>query len=131
MAGHDSEAIFFKLRSILKEHAAEFAVTEDTPRRYCLEGGIGPATLLAWGGKAKKKAIPVAWVQVGKAAVSYHLMGAYGNRKLLEGMSRELKARMHGKSCFNFKTDDPVLFKELEGVTALGLSCFRKSGFVL
>jgi hypothetical protein len=35
--------------------------------------------------------------------------------KLLEGCSQQLRARMQGKSCFNFKTVDEALFAELMG----------------
>ena len=75
--------------------------------------------------------IPVAWAQIGKAYVSYHLMGMYGNTKLRDGMSKELQARMQGKTCFNFKVADEKLFQELERVTAQGIAGFRKAGFGL
>jgi hypothetical protein len=74
--------------------------------------------------------IPVAWVQVGKAYVSYHLMGVYGNTRLRDGMSKELKARMQGKTCFNFKVVDEKLFKELDHVTAEAIAGFRKAGYI-
>jgi len=74
--------------------------------------------------------MPVAWVEIGKAYVSYHLMPVYGNTKLLEGMSRELKARMQGKTCFNFKSNDDALFEELERITIAGLEAFKKAGYV-
>src|SRR6185503_18979166 len=111
------QSIFAKLRKILRKHGGTLRVKEDTPACYCLEGDTGPATLRAWGGKMKKRRIPVAWVQIGKAYVSYHLMGVYGNAMLLDGMSKELKARMQGQTCFNFKSDDEALFKELEQLT--------------
>ena len=78
----------------------------------------------------KKPIIPVAWVQVGKAYVSYHLMGVYGNTRLRDAMSKELKARMQGKTCFNFKTVDEQLFKELDQLTAQAIAAFRKAGYV-
>src|SRR5438093_9866742 len=106
----DFDAIFASLRSILERHSAPFEVTDSGPKSYCLEGKIGPAVVRAWGGKVKRPTIPVAWVQVGKAYVSFHLMGIYGNRPLLEGMSKQLKARMQGKTCFNFKRQDDKLF---------------------
>jgi len=124
------ESIFVRLRAILQKHAGRFSVTNDTPERYSLEGSVGPATLQAWGGKVKKRLIPVAWVEIGKSYVSYHLMGLYGNARLHAGMSKELKARMQGKTCFNFKTDDEVLFKELEQLTTRGLAAFREAGFI-
>src|SRR5689334_987352 len=95
----DFESIFVRLRGILQKHSATLAVKADAPGHYSLEAGVGPATLKAWRGQARKPSIPVAWVQVGKAYVSYHLMGLYGNTRLLTGVSKELKARMQGKTC--------------------------------
>jgi hypothetical protein len=124
------ESIFVRLREILRKYSGALSVTEDSPNRYCLEGGAGPAALRAWGGKAKKPLICVAWVQIGKAYVSYHLMGIYGNTRLLDGMSKELKARMQGKTCFNFKYHDEALFKELEQLTVQTFAAFKKAGFI-
>ncbi len=45
-------------------------------------------------------------------------MGVYGNPKLLDDSSNELRARMQGKSCFNFKSVDELLFGELERLTS-------------
>ena len=124
------ETIFVRLRSILEKHAGTLSVKDNGRDRYCLEGRTGPATLAAWGGKMKKPTIPVAWVEIGKAYVSYHLLGLYGNTTLLDGMSKELQARMQGKTCFNFKKNDEALFRELEQVTARSIEDFRKAGFI-
>ena len=129
-ASQEFNSIFVRLRAILQNHAGTLAVADDSAGRYCLEGSPGPAVLAAWGGKLRKPSIPVAWVQIGKAYVSYHLMPLYGNSKLHDRMSKELKARMQGKTCFNFKTNDEELFKELERLTATGLVAFRKAGYV-
>jgi hypothetical protein len=123
-------SIFARLRDILREHAGTLSVKSDTADRYCLEAGVGPATVRAWRGEVRKPMIPVAWVQIGKACVSCHLMGVYGNRKLLEGMSKELKARMQGKTCFNFKSHDEALFQELQQLTVQSLAAFEKAGFI-
>jgi hypothetical protein len=74
--------------------------------------------------------MPVAWVETGKTYVSYHLMGLYGNTKLLDGMSRELKARMQGKTCFNFKKPDEKVFLELDSLTGRSIDAFRRFGFI-
>src|SRR5437016_14645068 len=108
------ESIFARLRSILSKHGGTLQVKTDTPTCYCLEGKAGHAALRAWGGKMKKAMIPVAWVQIGKAYVNYHLMGVYENATLLDGMSKALKARIKGKNCFNFKSIVVSLFVELE-----------------
>ena len=126
----DFESVFTRLRGILEKHSGALTVKADGPDHYSLEAGAGPAALRAWGGKARKPSIPVAWVQLGKAYVSYHLMGVYGNTRLLKGLSKELKARMQGQTCFNFKVVDEKLFKELDSLTAQAITAFRKGGFI-
>lgn len=74
--------------------------------------------------------MPLAWVQVGKAYVSFHHMSVYARPELLKGVSKELRARMQGKSCFNFKTVDPALFAELEDLTVRGFAAFRNAPFM-
>lgn len=122
--------IFAKLRAILEKHHGTLQVKEDTLKCYCLEGTSGPAAIRAWGGKVKRSRIPVAWVQIGKVYVSYHLMGLYMNTVLRGSISKELRARMQGKTCLNFKKDDDTLFKELEQLTARAIDGFRKAGFI-
>jgi hypothetical protein len=124
------ESVFVRLRGMLEKHSAALTVKADGPGHYSLTGSAGPAALQAWGGKLKRPRIPVAWVQIGKAYVSYHLMGVYGNTRLCEGMSKELKARMQGKTCFNFKVVDEKLFKELDLLTAQSIAAFRKAGYI-
>jgi len=126
----DFESVFARLRGILEKHSGALTVKSEGPDHYSLEAGVGPAVLRAWGGKARKPSIPVAWVQVGKAYVSYHLMGVYGNTRLLKGLSKELKARMQGKTCFNFKVVDEKLFKELDHLTGQSIAGFRKTGYI-
>lgn len=69
-------------------------------------------------------------VQVKKNYVSYHLMPVYVFPDLLKGMSPELKKRMQGKSCFNFKTIDQPLFDELKALTCAGFNAYKKEGYV-
>src|SRR3954466_16183285 len=104
----DFAPIFARLRAILEKHAGRLVVTDDSPRRYCLTGGVHPT---------HKTPMPIAWVQVGKSYVSYHLMPVYGCPKLLDPVSKDLKARMQGKSCFNFKSIDDRLLDELDRLT--------------
>jgi hypothetical protein len=126
----ESQEVFHRLRGILAKHAANFAVARDETDRYSLEAPVGPATIRAWGGKARSPRIPVAWVEITKACVSYHLMGVQGNPKLLDGCSPELRARMQGKSCFNFKMVDETVFQDLAQLTAKVLTGMRNAGYV-
>jgi hypothetical protein len=124
------EPVFARLRDILRKHSGVLRVEHDTADHFGLAGATGLATIAAWGGKMRSPTIPVAWVEVGKSYVSYHLMGVYGNPKLLEGCSPELRARMQGKSCFNFTKVDEKLMKELDGLTLQSLTGMRKAGFI-
>lgn len=57
-------------------------------------------------------------------------MGVYARPDLLKGVSKELRARTQGKSCFNFTTVDTVLFAELEELTVRSFDAFRKAPFM-
>src|SRR6476620_8700273 len=107
------KVVFDRLKAILKKHVGDFTVRPDKESSYGLQGKPGPATLKAWGGKLKKPVMPVAWVETGKAYVSFHIMGLYTNTVLQNSLSKELKTRMQGKTCFNFKTINEILFREL------------------
>jgi hypothetical protein len=124
------DPIFLRLRSILSKHAGTFSVREAGPGHYSLEAPAGPAAVQAWHGKLERPVIPVAWVQVGKNYVSYHLMGVYANPKLLDSVSKQLRSHVQGKSCFNFKAEDDALFAELDQLTAQAIAGFKKGGYV-
>jgi hypothetical protein len=57
-------------------------------------------------------------------------MPVYVKPELLDGISPELRARMQGKSCFNFKSVEPALFKELAKLTKAGYASYKAQGFV-
>jgi hypothetical protein len=107
--------VFSALRAILQRHAGKLVVSEDSPTRYCLEGGLHPK---------HKTPMAVAWVEIGKSYVSFHHMGVYTRPDKLKGISKTLKARMQGKSCFNFTTIDEPLFAELDELTVRAFEAF-------
>ena len=65
-----------------------------------------------------------------KGFVSFYLMSVYAYPDLLKSMSPELKKRMQGKSCFNFKEVDEKLFKELAQLTRAGAAKFADGKFI-
>ena len=116
----DYAAAFDGLKALLQAYSHRFKVTADDQDHYCLEVPFSPKL---------KKGFPVAWVRISKAYVSYHFMPVYMFPKLREQMSDRLKARMQGKSCFNFQNFDEPLFRELGHVTEKGLEMSREAGF--
>ncbi len=64
-------------------------------------------------------------VRAGKAYVSFYLMPIYMQPSLAKGISPGLKRRKQEKSCFNFTSPDPALFRELAKLTAAGFGLYR------
>jgi hypothetical protein len=108
-----SAEAFAALREILAAHAKGLKVTADGPKGYSLNTPFSPR----W-----KKELFFGAVQVTKNYVSFHLFPVYMYPDLLDGLSPELKARMQGKSCFNFRAPDPALFRELAALAKAGLA---------
>ena len=121
MKSPDFEQIFSRLCEILRRQSGNLSIKDETPNRFSLIGGLHPK---------HKTAMPIAWTEVGKNYVSYHLMPIYGYPKLLESTSAKLRARMQGKSCFNFKAVDEALFEELERLTVNGFAAFKRAKYM-
>lgn len=113
--------VFAKLKQLVRPLAKRLRVIADTSTKYTLEGGYS---------EQYKKRIWFGGVQRGKAYVSYHLIAVYAFPELLKGVSPKLRARMQGKSCFNFRKVDPSLFRELGKLTRKSLQRFKKEKWV-
>jgi hypothetical protein len=113
------QVTFAALKAILKRYEPGMVVQTDEPDYYYLNTDK----------LHRKKPVMFAAVRLGKSYVSYHLMPVYGCQDLLEGLSEPLRARMHGKACFNFKAVEPALVEELTQLTEKSLQRFKKGGF--
>ena len=102
------EEIFTALKSILELYEPHLSVVHNKPDNYYLNT---PTTV------NNKKAEFFGAVQIKKSYLAFHLMPIYYYPELLDNLSPELKNRMQGKSCFNFKEIDDKLFVELRALT--------------
>ena len=109
--------VFEQLKSILKEYARTLTVKTDTADTYYLDGPYSEK----W-----KKELFFGSAQIKKNYVSFYLMPVYMYPELLKDVSPQLKKRMQGKSCFNFKTVEPALFDELAELTRRGADKFKE-----
>jgi hypothetical protein len=121
-AAPDFQPVFEELKKLVEPYAGRVLKPHAKPGDYIL---IGPPTPRSQG-----REVWFGGAQIKKNYVSYHLMAVYAFPELLDGMSPELKKRMQGKSCFNFKTVDKALFKELGVLTKKGYQRFKKEGLV-
>ena len=113
--------VFSALKGVMAEYADQLQVATDEPRKYYLVTKVK-----SWKGGPMYFGA-VIW---GKAYVSYHLMPLYVCAGLVKEISPELKRRMQGKSCFNFRDRDEALFAELSEVTKSGLEHYRAKKFL-
>ena len=113
--------VFDALKALIEPHTRLLDIKRDEPGSFYAD---------TFHVMKNKKPLFFGAVQAKKNYVSYHLMPVYVNPTLLDGVSQELKKRMQGKSCFNFKTVDEKLFKELGKLTKVGLQDYRKDGYL-
>ena len=114
---NDFPAVFKQLKQILSPYAPNLTLTADSPAAYSLDGPYSEK----W-----KKTLFFGSVQIKKNYVSFYLMPVYMYPELLQNSSPELKKRMQGKSCFNFKKAEPELFAELAELTRKGAEKFNE-----
>jgi len=118
---NEFDKVFAKLKAIFQPYAKKMDVATDNQACYMLNTRhiMKNKQPLCFGG-----------VRLGKAYVSFYLMSVYAHPDLLKSMSPELKKRMQGKSCFNFKEVDEKLFKELKQLTKAGAAKFSDGKFI-
>jgi hypothetical protein len=117
----DLNPVFTELRKILVPYANSLStIRDDDQELYVDTRHI----------QKNKKPLFFGAVQIKKSYVSFHLMPVYVKPELLSSASPELKARMQGKSCFNFSTLEPALFEELSALTKASYASYKEQGFV-
>ena len=113
--------VFAELRKVMAPYAAKLVATRDDADELYVD-----TTHM----QKNKKPLFFGAVQVKKSYVSFHLMPVYMKPDLLASVSPDLKSRMQGKSCFNFNTLEPALFKELAALTKASYASYKEQGFV-
>ena len=121
MSNPEFEITFKVLKTVLKKHENNLRVKIDSKDAYYLNAGYD---------QKRKADIFFGAVLIKKNYVSFHLMPVYVNPKLLNDISPELKKRMQGKSCFNFKTIDKDQLRELTALANKGFEYYKKEGML-
>jgi hypothetical protein len=116
-AKNDFPLVFEELKNILKPYEKQLTLKTDSSDSYYLDGPYS---------EKRKKELFFGSAQIKKNYVSFYLMPVYMYPELLQDASPELKKRMQGKSCFNFKKVEPELFAELAELTRKGAEKFNE-----
>lgn len=117
----DLGPVFSELRKMMAPYAKKLDIKQDTETELYVDTRHM---------QKNKKPLFFGAVQIKKSYVSYHLMPVYMRPELLASVSEELKQTMQGKSCFNFSSVEPALFKELASLTEAGFQSYKEQGFV-
>jgi len=110
--------VFLALKEMMKGVTKGLVIKADSDDGLML---VGPRP------DTKGRELYFGGVQIKKNYVSYHLMPVYMNPGLLAEASPELRKRMQGKSCFNFKKVDEKLFSDLRELTHKGHAWFMEN----
>ena len=120
MTENNLKEVFARLKKIFVPYAKRMDVAQDSENYYLLNTHhiMKNKQPLCFGG-----------VRRGKNYVSFYLMPVYALPGVMK-ISPDLKKRMQGKSCFNFKVVDEQMFDELTRLTKLGAEKFSDARFI-
>jgi hypothetical protein len=116
----DFPDVFSRLRMILEPYADELVVVHDTDSIYALDTRHV---------MTNKRPLFFASAQIRKGYVSFYLMPVYAFPDLLDDIG-DLKKRMQGKSCFNFRTLDDAQLATLTALTRAGYERYKAEGML-
>lgn len=112
------ELILSRLKDVLSPFVSELEMTKNS----------GTGVYLETRPKHGSKGEFFAAAEIKKNYVSFHLMPIYCFPELADAISPNLRKRMQGKSCFNFKKLEPELFEELSAHIKTGIERYRLEG---
>ena len=106
MADERFDPIYSRLREIMLSAVDEHLdVTRDEP---------GDLVVRTRTHDAKGQQEWFGTVNIKKSYVAFHLMPLYERQALLEELAEPLAARRHGKTCFNFNSEDEQAYTQLQ-----------------
>jgi len=115
----DMRTTFAALKALLVKHARHLIVVHDAPDEYYLNTRKPGAN---------GKPMFFGAVEVKRNYVAYHLMPLSVDPALAAAIPPALRARMQGKSCFNFTAPDRAALEELDLLTRAGMASFERKG---
>jgi hypothetical protein len=122
----ESAAVFSSLKPVFSRVAKHLAIKTDTQTEYVLVTK-SPSPFPQHTGHP----MDFGSLRIGKSYVSLHLMPLYMCPELNRSISPELKKRMQGKTCFNFKGNpDPELVAGLKRLAEAGLKQWTERNWI-
>lgn len=105
------EAVFERISALLRPYAENLSIKADTEKNLYVEES-----------RSTGKPQMFAAVQVKATYVALHVYPLYVHPELVDTLSPELRSRMQGKSCFNFKRIEQVIDQEIRKLLQVAYS---------
>ena len=119
--------IFDTLKASLQKQCPPMVCSKDEPDCYEIMGNKA----MPYG--SKKKIVPGMYFSSAvarKDMVSFYLFPVYYRSKEFAGMAPTAMKCLKGKTCFNFKKEEQVIEKELDGLLNRGAQIWKTLGYM-
>lgn len=122
----DFDAVFQALKPVFAGCVRKLSIKAERPGEYVLESKT-PSPFP----QHKGRPLFFGAIKTGKSYVSVHLMPLYMSPPLQKQIPAQLKKRMQGKSCFNFKSaPDAATVAQLKQLARSGLAEWKTIGWL-
>lgn len=108
--------VFTVLSDLLRPYADGMIIKSDTDSNFYLNETQSSAKPQMFGA-----------VQIKKNYTSFHLFPVYTHPEFLDNLSPDLRKRMQGKSCFNFKAAEQIPVPELQDLVKRSYESLSKA----
>lgn len=121
----DKNAIFRKVRALVKKYSKDMDVRSDTDKNF---GVYGTKTVTAY--NKEVEGIYFASAIINKNFIGFYFFPIYTHPADFENIPPELKKCLKGKSCFHIKVEDDLLMEQIDCILNQGMKLYKKVGWL-
>ena len=121
----DKEAIFKKVRILVRKYSKNMDVRSDTDKNY---GLYGKKTVTAY--NKEVEGMYFASAVVNKNFIGFYFFPIYTHPQEFAKVPPTLKKCLKGKSCFHIKSEDAELLSQIDSILDQGQKLYKKEGWI-
>ncbi len=122
---NDLQNIFNKLKSILQRYNEKLITKIDAGNNF----DLWSQKEIIVAGKNKSEMF-FASIQIQKNDVAFHFMPLYTDPNLIDELTKSLRSKMKGKSCFHIKKLDEDLENEISDLLKKGYEIYKNKDWI-
>ena len=121
----DKQAIFTKVRKLVKKYSKGMDVRSDTDKNY---GLYGKKTVTAY--NKTVEGMYFASAVVNKNFIGFYFFPIYTHPQEFTKIPPEIRKCLKGKSCFHIKNEDEELLSQIDGILEQGIKVYKEVGWL-